>query len=797
MRTIFFSFVSFFLLLQVCVLAKTLSPNIAKITTKKITQTSVCNYEISGKVVTKAKQEHLISATLWIPELKKGVQTDENGNFVLRGLCEGVYTLTCTFIGCNSHTQKITILQSNTYKQENLLIVLEPAENHLEIVEVKEKKTSNAENEIQATSILSDADLDATRGLSLGESLKKIVGVSSLNTGSSIAKPMIQGMHSNRVLMMNNGVRQEGQQWGAEHAPEIDPFVASQLSVIKGAAAVRYGADAMGGVVLVEPKALQKNKKFAGEINLVAATNGRQGVSSGILEGKIKENLYWRVQGTLKKSGTISTPTYYLKNTGFEETNFSYALGYLKQKSGVELFYSQFNTNLGIFSGAHFGNLTDLRAIIAKGEPDEINKGDFSYDIHRPFQRIEHELFKLKSYYQAEKLGKFSLTFARQFNYRAEFDSHGLIGNAKNDNPQMALKITTYTTELLLEHKPKKNFYGTFGIFGMNQSNTYSGNFFIPFFRNYQAAIFAIEHWESGKWLLETGLRYDFRHLEIDLTENRQIPEFPSYNFSNISASFGTKYTLNNHFFVGINAAMAFRTPSVNELFSNGVHHGSASVEIGDRNLQTENAYNFSANVHYETEKLNIQANIYHNFIDNYIYLNPEKPETLTIRGAFPTFKYKQANVIIKGIDFSGSYQFTKNLQYQGKVALLRAYNYSIDNYLVLMPPDRYENTFRYEFDFAKAKYLKNSYVAINTVSVLGQYRVPENVDYTNSPAGYHLVNVEMGTKISSKKYNFQIGITANNLLNTSYRDYLNRFRYFADEMGRNISLKIKINFGA
>ncbi len=761
-------------------------------------QNTNCSYEISGKVIAKEdSSKHLIGASLWIPELKKGVQADSNGNFSLRELCEGTYTLTCTYVGCSNHSQNVIISKSKSNKVIKILFRLEITDKHLESVEIQAKKIANTEIQTQVVSILSDAELDATRGLSLGESLKKIVGVTSLNTGNSISKPMIQGMHSNRVLMMNNGVRQEGQQWGAEHAPEIDPFVASQLSVIKGAASVRYGADAIGGVVLVEPKSLLKNNRFGGELNLIGATNGRQGVISGILEGKFTNkwtnHIFWRVQGTLKKSGTMNTPNYYLKNTGLEETNFSYNLGYLKEKFGAELFYSQFNTSLGIFSGSHFGNLTDLRNIIAKGEPEEINKGDFSYDISRPFQRIEHELFKAKSYYKSDKLGKFSLTFARQFNYRAEFDSHGLIGNAKNDIPQMALKITTYTTEFVLEHKPKKNFYGTFGVFSMYQSNTYSGNFFIPFFRNYQAAIFGIEHWEKGKWLFETGLRYDYRHLEVDLVENKQIPEYPTYNFHNISASAGTKYTLNNNFNAGINLAMAFRSPSVNELFSNGVHHGSASVEIGDRNLKVENAYNFSANLNYETQKLMIQLNAYHNFIDNYIYLNPEKPETLTIRGAFPTFRYQQANVIIKGIDINFAYFITKNLQYQGKFSFLRAYNYSIDNYLILMPPDRYENTLRYNFNSSKS--LKNNYLAFNLVTVLGQFRVPENIDYTNSPQGYSLVNFEAATTIISKKYDIIVGLSVNNIFNTSYRDYLNRFRYFADELGRNVMVKVKIPF--
>jgi iron complex outermembrane receptor protein len=148
--------------------------------------------------------------------------------------------------------------------------------------------------------------------------------------------------------------------------------------------------------------------------------------------------------------------------------------------------------------------------------------------------------------------------------------------------------------------------------------------------------------------------------------------------------------------------------------------------------------------------------------------------------------------VIIKGVDVSASYQITQKLSYQGKLAMLRAYNYSADTYLILMPPDRYENALRYEWN---SKKLQNNYLAINTLTVANQWRVPENTDYTNPPSGYTLFNFEAGTTIKTKEIDFQIGLSVNNVFNTSYRDYLNRFRYFADEMGRNVMLKVKIPF--
>ncbi|MBL0052920.1 MAG: hypothetical protein IPP29_16105 [Bacteroidetes bacterium] len=185
---------------------------------------------------------------------------------------------------------------------------------------------------------------------------------------------------------------------GIEHAPEVDPFIANKLSVIKGANSIRYGSDAIAGVILIETKPLRDSAGIGGELNLIGMTNGRAGTASAYLEGNFKKlnPLSWRVQGTLKQGGNISAPDYILVNTGLKEYNFSYALGWKKKNYGAEIFYSQFNTTFGIFSASHIGNLTDLNK--AFNSPVPLETGTFTYKIGRPFQHTEHELFKLKSF---------------------------------------------------------------------------------------------------------------------------------------------------------------------------------------------------------------------------------------------------------------------------------------------------------------------------------------------------------------------------------------------------------------
>ena len=221
-------------------------------------------------------------------------------------------------------------------------------------------------------------------------------------------------MHSNRILILNNGIRQEGQQWGQEHAPEIDPFVATNLSLIKGAAAVKYGSDAIGGVILVNPPELPTQPGIGGQFNMVGASNNKMYAGSGFLEGGVKgvQGLGWRVQGTYKRGGDARAARYRLSNTGLVEENFSAGVGYHKPSFGAEVFFSNFDSEIGILSSAHNSSSSDFEDAIGRSEPAIIN--DFTYDIGKPKQVISHQLLKAFLHADLKNLGELKLLYGFQ-----------------------------------------------------------------------------------------------------------------------------------------------------------------------------------------------------------------------------------------------------------------------------------------------------------------------------------------------------------------------------------------------
>jgi len=757
-----------------------------------LSQTTTCSYTLSGKVIDEHDQTSLAYATIYVKEIERGAVSDDKGNYRIDSLCEGSYTVLVNHLGCEPISKTITLTKSIKHN-------FYPEHHSEELKEFTLQEKKREEETSVAKKELSVKELNQSRGESLGESLKTITGVTTLNTGSSISKPVIHGLHSNRVLILNNGIRHEGQQWGNEHAPEIDPYIADKLSVIKGADGIRYGANAIAGVVLVEPRALRDSSGMNAELNLAGASNGRMGVSSATLDGNIGKlkGLSWRLQGTLKRSGNVTAPNYYLKNTGLREYNFSWALGFNKLKYGIETFYSQFNTDIGIFSASHIGNLTDLQRAIDAEEP--LESANFTYEINRPFQHIEHELFKVKAYWLTGDIGKLNFTYARQYNLRQEYDKH----LPRNDSlaalnlPELQFEITTHLGELSWKQNRNGAFNTQIGVATIHQGNTFEGREFIPAFIKYGTGVFLIEKWRSDdfKLELETGLRYDYIFQQVykwDIIE-REYNSY-DYTYNNISGSVGAIYKPNDKLTTRVNFGMAFRPPNVSELFSNGLHHGAGAVEFGDTNLIAEKAYNTILAVDYVNKSFLLQVEGYYNYINNFIYLKPTFPATLTIRGAFPTFKYTQVDAALTGVDLKMSYQFVNHLTWTGKTSFLNAYNLTTNEWLVRMPANRFENILEYKL--SKLKKLKDVYLETGIQNVLKQNHVPANSDYSPPPNAYNLLSAGLGFGISvAKKQQLIVDFKIKNVLNTVYRDYLDRFRYYTDEMGRNYTLKLKLIF--
>lgn len=774
-------------------------------------QSGTCHLVLKGRIVDEHDDSNLEYATIYIQEIKKGISADEEGYYRFEGLCPGRYTLSISHVSCKTREQEV-LLNSN----KELTLLLEHHALDLETVNVVGKRIEDAGIRNRAT--IGEEELSSMTGQSLGESLKSIAGVNALQTGPTIAKPVIHGLHSNRILILNNGVRQEGQQWGAEHAPEIDPFVADQLSVVKGAEGVRYGADAIGGIVVMEAPPLMDSAGIHGKVNLVGMSNGRQGSVSAMVQGGTDFGLGWRIQSSVRRSGDARAADYALSNTGSKELNFSGALGWSNRRFSSEIFFSRFNNDLAILRSAHVGNLTDFRNAINSEVPLFVE--DFTYKIDNPRQNVRHDLIKAKAVWKIPGHGSLKFQYAIQFDSRDEFDRR----RQNNFNrPSISLGLTTNTSQFIWEHSLSDQTRGEIGFSTFWQRNRNkegtNAKFLIPDYRSTGFGVHWLERYIRDAFEFEAGVRFDRRQLTPLLFDDASNLREPVYTFNNLTATVGALVHLNDHFSIGTNVATAWRPPHVSELLSNGLHHGAASIEEGllfkdgvllddfeSQQIDSEQAVKWVSSLKYKKGNVQLELSPYLNHIQNYIYLRPAGTR-LTIRGGFPVFNYVQTDARFVGVDLNLGYNISDHVTYRGKGSYIRAVDVTEDDVLIFIPANNFSNEIVFKYSKLAGSIAK-PYISIEAATTMRQNRapsalfdfdtseVPESIfDFKEAPDGYTIINLSMGFEwvIGRQKVSVILGVQ--NMLNVSYRDYLNRFRYYADDLGRNFNIRFNYKF--
>ncbi len=745
---------------------------------------------LSGVVQDAESGEPIVGVVLAVKDSPYGTTTDKDGYFRLDLKMQNEFSLQVTMLGYNSLERQIFLDGDSVV---NLKLKSAPVEGSE--VTVEDERDVVRES-TQSITVLDEVQLQRTRGQTFSETLKEVPGVTVLQTGPSIAKPVIRGLHSDRIVIVNAGVQQEGQQWGSEHAPALDPFEAARIEVLRGAAGVQYGSKAIGGVIRVSPQEAPESGGVRGNLNLNGFSNNRHGASALSLQGTVPQiaGLGWRVQGSLRKAGDSSAPDYVLSNTGFAEQNGSVTLGLKRQDHRFTGYLSLFSTDLAIFRGSHIGNLSDLQRAIERGRP--AFEREFTYEIDTPKQSIRHVLASLNYKWQIPTAGVLEVQYGWQKNNRQEFDSHRRFSSEPPTEAAFALELTSHSVESSFKHLPWKNIYGKFGVSAIRQGNVkQTTGYLIPNFRSYDVGAFLIERWSARKLTLEFGGRFDYRWIKAFPLIDRLFQE-RRHSYSNVSGVLGMIYAFDESFSFGINLGSGWRAPGVNELYSDGVHHGSAQFELGNADLQTEKSVTADLTLNYETDAAHAQLSFYRNQMNDYIYLFPEADPVLTIRGAFPAFSYQQTDARLTGFDGFAEYQFLSWYRLGVSGSLVRGDDQGRNEPLIFMPADRFKLTHQFHLPDAGRLWTEN-HLHLTTQMVARQDRFPEGIDYADPPAGYTLWHLDFDGQLSIAERPLNISFSVQNIFNSSYRDYLSRFRYYVDDPGRTIILRLQIPFGS
>lgn len=776
-----------------------------------------CAYMVDGYVRDVSTHEPLPFASVQVKGTSKGTITNQNGYFNIQQLCEQEFDLIVTYVGY----KKVVHHHDNYHKSPNIFMAADSVTLESVIIEGEVQEGSLYSGTVNQ---LSSQDFEQNQSESLGDLASNISGVSVLRNGQNVVKPIIHGLHSNRVLIVNNGVRHEFQNWGVEHAPEIDPSMANQISVVKGAATVRYGPDALGGVLVINPNKLELLTPLAGEVEMIGKSNGRAGDGHIRLQ-KGFHKVSVQAQASYVAQGDLHTPDYMLTNTGKRENSYSLGTRYHWKSLDFYAHYSHFDQELGILRGSVNGNLDDLALAISTVPP--LYTESFSYDLNNPRQLVQHDVLKLQTVLSGENQS-LEVTYAFQNNHRQEYDVRR---GANNQIPAINLELMSQSLDLDWKHPSFKNWEGSLGVQTLYQdNNNIPGTNTIPFVPNYNTSrlgVYLIESKYIANSRLEWGVRYDVQSSSIRGRDSNNRVYTNDLSFQNVTATLGFIKPLEGDRLFRTNIGTAWRPPNVSELYSFGKHQ--ASIEYGlwryettenneivtsgvlnqnDKNVPSELGIKWINTYEIDQDPFRAEFTGYVNYIRNYIYTKPAGI-TQTVRGAFPFFIYDQDHALFAGLDASIEYQHTPSVSSSAKLSYVWAKDIVNDEYFVGIPPLNIQ--YHFQQSLPKFAFIDQHYWHADLMYTFQQFQAPRVVsieeileaeqndedifaendevfDILPAPEGYFLMNLGWNAQIDRFNVSFQV----KNILNSSYRTYTDRLRYFADDIGRNFILGVK-----
>ena len=771
-------------------------------------------YSLNG-VITDDLHHALAGVNVKLSNTNFTIVSDSLGRFNFK-LANGRYELQVNAIGFHPFKNKVVI----DGKAVHLVLKLTPQSHLLREVTIKSKTNDERRQEQSLNIEVVKADfIQRNLGGSLMNTLQRLPGIKTIGIGSGQSKPLIRGLGFNRVVVVDRGIKHEGQQWGADHGLEIDQFAAEEVELIKGAASFVYGADAIGGAINIKAPTLPAPNSFGGDVNLIGKTNNALYCTSIHLFQR-KEKLFFDGRFTYQNYGDYRVPTdtlyvydfavalhkNYLRNTAGRETGIHFNTGYVTEKFKTLIYLSNTYSKSGFFANAHGLEPRRVNADVHDAS---------SRDILMPYQQVNH--FKLinKNTWILDN-HNLELELGYQHNFRQEYNhyvNHGYM-------PPVYPSVMDIPIDL--EREFDKQVYAfnakdrinlgkhelQIGINGELQDNVISGwSFLVPAFKQKALGAYAYDKYKlSDKVLLHGAIRYDVAQMNLlsytdwffSETASGSMEKLVrasklSRNFNSFVWSVGMNYNIDQLEFKA-NIGKSFRIPIAKELGANGVNYHYFSYEKGNPNLNPEQSYQADLSIGLNTEKWTVKLSPFFNYFPNYIYLNPTSAHDYFYGAGNQVFEYAQSEVMRYGGEVQLKYQFTQQWSTEVLAEYLYAEQLSGDKKGYTLPFSPPASAL-FNVTYSPQKLLGSSATYLSL-----DYRITSKQNNIVPPerktAGYNLFNFQAGTRIHIGNHPLHISAQLQNVFNTRYLNHTSFYRLISlPEQGRNLVLSVKLPF--
>ncbi len=733
-----------------------------------ITVNGYAQVTLKGIVNSDSSLTDLSRVIVSISELNIVAQTNSSGAYQFNKLPRGRYTVMYKLLGFE--TQILTINLNDTLVEKN--IRLKPS--FVQYPEVVIYGTNNSASDKTANTIsqIDVIDMRTSGALNLSDGIAKIPGVNQLSTGAGITKPVIRGLYGNRIQTVLYGLRFDNQQWQDEHGLGLSDVGIDRVEIIKGAASLLYGSEAMGGVINIieEKSAPVKTVKADFSTRFFSNTFGNA-TDIGVKGATQKIN--WRI-----RFGEDSHADY---SGGDNKRVLNSRFGGYYGKVGFGFNGKRWiSQNNYMYTKSNFGFLMDT--LMLKDTPDD----RMSRSFDRPHHTVNLNVFSSQNSFFLKR-SKLKLNLGYQSNNRQEQEG----GNKISLNMQLNSYITNIVWTKLIREKIEFNI----GTQDLYQTNTNLGaRTIIPDATVMESSAYSYVKANLNHLVIEGGLRYDYRSVQTFTTGTINTdPSGPGYkivpfsrNYNAINGSLGISVFDTKYFNVKGNFSSGYRSANLAELSSNGLHEGTYRYEIGNIDMKIEQNICGDLALSLRSSFINLTATGYYNRFLNYIYLAPDTTEYI----GFQIYNYLQRNATIQGVEFTSDIH-PKNISWFNWITSYSYIDGKLDNGkdLPFIPAPKLNSDIK--LSFKNSKKISEFSIKPGVTYVFTQNRPGE---FETSTPEYYLLNASASLTIKNPKNIIQLSLTGNNLLNAAYYDHLSRFKYYGIyNIGRNVSLNFKI----
>ena len=623
---------------------------------------------------------------------------------------------------------------------------------------------------VTPVSVLNGRELSLRRESTLGETLNGIPGVSANSFGPNASRPVIRGLDSERVRILQNGTGiLDASSLSFDHAVGVDPLIVEQIDVVRGPAALLYGGSAVGGVVNAIDHRIPTEPLDGivgrAEMRFGGPADTRSGVGVidfGNEQFAVHVDAYKRETNDLNipgfavskrknaADGTVRENKGKLANSDSEQDGAALGSSLTFENGYIGASYSVLNNQYGT-------------TFVEDGESISIDMESKRWDIASEFTDLGGFIDRTKV--------KLSYTDYEHM----ELEGNEVGTTFENDGWQGTFE---------LGHAPIGNLVGTVGYqFVDTDFSAVGEEAFVPGVSTKSHALYVYEELPIDVHKVSFGAR--FGRDEVDAQANLDFANAgQSKRFSPNSYALGGIYQLSDTWSIAANLSHNERAPSYFELFAEGVHVATGQFEQGDVSLDKEESNGIDAQLRWKQNGHSLSVGAYATRFNDFIALINTGGTFIDGAETFDINAFRAVPALFKGVEFEGKWQATSSLSLNMRGDYVHAKDTRNNDYLPRISPARIG---------AGADYKKGSLnVRFDVLHAFNQSKTGANELATD---GYTNVSATAAYKLPISQFNVELFAKANNLLDEEIRDHTSFLKDVSPSGERSLQIGARADF--